>query len=238
PASRGAGPAAAGGWVWGKRRISVGGTCCPCRSCSIRMVAMPAVVVALSLQCWAQLCAASGGTEMTPDVPTGAMHAVSDRAASTNESSLYALGPRMAAHYTRGSVCEHMALRAGDVSLLCALDECAVSHARVRRAALCPDPSRLSSWSVGLALLPTGEHPRCGRKPTRRVFEWGRRWRRSGRVADHGDRSRPRSRRRSLPWCNGVTGRSRRFVGRGTSARRRSAAGLNRRPSTRERARV
>src|SRR5262249_11696171 len=90
----------------------------------------------------------------------------------------------------------------------------------------------------GLALPPTGEHPRCGRKPTRRVFEWGRRWRRSGRVADHGDRSRPRSRRRSLPWCNGVTGRSRRFVGRWTSARRRSAAGLNRRPSTRERARV
>ena len=88
---------------------------------------------------------------MIPDVPTGAMHAVSDRAASTNESSLYALGPRMAAHYTRGSACEHMALRADDVSLLCALDECAVSHARVRRAALCPDPSRLSSWSVGPA---------------------------------------------------------------------------------------
>src|SRR4029434_7381796 len=69
-------------------------------------------------QCWAQVCAASGGTETTPDVPTGAMHAVSDSAASTNENSLYALGLRMAAHYTRGSACEHMALRADDVSLL------------------------------------------------------------------------------------------------------------------------
>src|SRR5262245_19440259 len=39
------------------------------------------------------------------------MQAVSDSAVSTNEN-LYALGPRMAAHYTRGSACEHMALRA------------------------------------------------------------------------------------------------------------------------------
>jgi hypothetical protein len=62
---------------------------------------------------------------MTPDVPTGAMHAVSDSAASTNEHSLYALGPRMAGHYTRGSACEHMTLRADGVSLLCAFDECA-----------------------------------------------------------------------------------------------------------------
>ena len=37
---------------------------------------------------------------MTPDVPTGAMHAVSDNAASINENSLYAFGPRIAAHYT------------------------------------------------------------------------------------------------------------------------------------------
>jgi hypothetical protein len=48
-----------------------------------------------------QVCAAFGGTEMTPDVPTGAMHAVSDSAASTNENSLFALGLCMAAQYTR-----------------------------------------------------------------------------------------------------------------------------------------
>jgi hypothetical protein len=66
------------------------------------------------------------------------MHAVSDSAASSNENSLYALGPRMAAHYTRGSACEHMALRADDVSLLCAWTN-AQSHTPVRCALFCPE---------------------------------------------------------------------------------------------------
>jgi hypothetical protein len=64
------------------------------------------------------------------------MHAVSDSAASSNENSLYVLGPRMAAHYTRGSAGEHMALRADDVSLLCAWTN-AQSHTPVRCALFC-----------------------------------------------------------------------------------------------------
>src|SRR5262249_18737981 len=85
--------------------------------------------------------AASGGTETIPDVPTGAMHAVSDSAASTNENSLYALGPRMAAHYTRGSACEHMALRAKPPAYT---RRAATGRGRPRSGSAC----RRCSWSA------------------------------------------------------------------------------------------
>ena len=75
---------------------------------------------------------------MTPDVPTGAMHAVSDSAASTNEDSLYALGPRMAAHYTRGSACEHW-LCERMTSRSCVLWTNAQSHTPVRCDLFCPE---------------------------------------------------------------------------------------------------
>src|SRR5262245_10862912 len=72
------------------------------------------------------------------------MHAVSDSAASTNENSLYALGPRMAAHYTRGSPCERIALRADGVLLLCASDERRPSRRRRKPGS---SPSAVSSAS-------------------------------------------------------------------------------------------
>jgi hypothetical protein len=51
-------------------------------------------------------------------------------------------------------------------------------------------------WVVDLR--PTGGHPRCGREPTWRESEWGRRWRATGHAGGSGGRSRRSSRLRSL----------------------------------------
>ena len=53
----------------------------------------------------------------------------------------------------------------------------------------------------------TGGHLRCGREPTRRESEWGRRWRGTGHAGGNAGRSRRSSRPRSSPWCGRGSGR-------------------------------
>src|SRR5262245_18521557 len=67
-----------------------------------------------------------------------------------------------------------------------------------------------------LDLPPTGGHSRCGREPTWRESEWGRRWRRTGHADGSGGGSLRSSRRRSLPGCGGASGRCQRSAASST----------------------